>query len=142
MLPGGGLLLKSICLLTTELLAALEDRFTFYQMTHSHILPYFIPGPANRIAKGERSMNWVWHWNVAQGEAQKALLTDIKGRYGQGFVPEGLVKPEFVAKQKEMVAELLPEVFSKLVIDTEQPFIQPILDLSVDRMYAGRAVFV
>ena len=74
--------------------------------------------------------------------SQKALLTDIKGRYGQGFVPEGLVKSEFVAKQKEMVTELLPEVFCKLVIDTEQPFIQPILDLSVDRMYAGSVCLI
>lgn len=84
-------------------------------------------------------MNWVWYWNIAPGKAQEALFTDNKSRYRTGFVPQGLVKPEFVTKQKEMARGLLPEVFNKLVTETEQPFIQPILDLSVDQMYAGSA---
>lgn len=76
--------------LLTEFLAAFEDQFTFYQMTHSHLLFYFIPGPAEKVAKGERRMNWVWYWNVARAKPRRLCFQILKADIGLALCLEAL----------------------------------------------------
>ena len=45
-----------------------------------------------------------------------------------------MVKGDFVQQQKRIADRMLPTVFGQLVGQTNEPFIQPIYDLSVPRM--------
>lgn len=121
--------------LAPDVLREFTGHFTFYNMPNSHILCYLIPGNNDEITPGKRRLNWVWYWNVSPGDEVKALLTDVNNRYRPGFVPEGFVKPHFITKQKNIAEQVMPPIFKKLVLSTKQPFIQPINDLSVTRMY-------
>jgi 2-polyprenyl-6-methoxyphenol hydroxylase-like FAD-dependent oxidoreductase len=128
--------------LPLEVLKEFRDRFTFYNMPNSHILCYLIPGHNDEISPGNRRLNWIWYWNVKPGEQVRELLTDAGGRYRSSFVPEGFVKNEFIEKQRSIADEVMPPIFKELVKATKQPFIQPINDLAVQRMYFGRVVLV
>lgn len=128
--------------LDPAVLVEFVDRFTFFNFENSHILTYLIPGNNDEVTEGKRRINWVWYWNYKQGKEVDELLTDINGRKRIGFVPEGFVKPEFIARQKEIAKAVMPSVFRSLVEATVNPFIQPIIDLAVDRMVQNRVILI
>lgn len=128
--------------LAPEILKEFIDRFTFYTMPNSHILCYLIPGDNDEITPGKRRLNWVWYWNVKAGDAVKELLTDVNEIYRSGFVAEGMVKPPFIETQRAIANEVMPPIFKALIAATKQPFIQPINDLSVSRMYVNRVALL
>jgi 2-polyprenyl-6-methoxyphenol hydroxylase-like FAD-dependent oxidoreductase len=123
------------------LLATFADHFTFYQMPGSHILCYLIPGAEGELSPGDRRLNWVWYWNVAEDRLPE-LLTDIGGRPRDFSVPPGQVRPEHLAAQQKIAEQFLPPPFLRLFEATPEPFIQPILDLAVPRMAFGRTCLV
>jgi len=49
-----------------------------------------------------------------------------------------MLRNDFVQQQKSIAESILPKVFGQLVIQTNEPFIQTIYDLSVPRMAFGR----
>lgn len=128
--------------LPTDVLKEFIDRFTFYSMPNSHILCYLIPGDDDNVSAGSRRINWVWYWNVNKGQDIDDLLTDINGIKRSGFVPEGLVRPEYIKAQKEIADELMPPIFKELIRATKNPFIQPVNDLAVTKMYLNRVVLI
>ncbi|WP_316778616.1 FAD-dependent monooxygenase [Pedobacter antarcticus] len=128
--------------LPTDVLNELIDRFTFYSMPNSHILCYLIPGNDDEVSPGSRRINWVWYWNVNKGQDIDDLLTDINGIKRSGFVPEGLVMPEYIKAQKEIADEVMPPIFKELIRATKNPFIQPVNDLAVTKMYSNRVVLI
>jgi 2,6-dihydroxypyridine 3-monooxygenase len=127
--------------IAASLVAEFEDRFTFFNMPDSHILCYLIPGNNNEITKGKRRLNWVWYWNVTPAE-ENNLLVDINGRYRPTFVPEGYVQEEFIQMQREIANRVMPPIFRDLISATRQPFLQPINDLAVERMFRGRVALI
>ncbi len=128
--------------LSTALLEAFLDKFTFFQMPRSHILCYAIPGADGSITRGKRRLNWVWYWNYREADELPALLTDRTGRKRRTSVPPGMVGPEHWQKQMEVARAFLPPQFRELLEATEEPFAQPINDLAVSQMVCGRAVLV
>jgi 2-polyprenyl-6-methoxyphenol hydroxylase-like FAD-dependent oxidoreductase len=123
------------------LLTTFEDHFTFFQMPSSHILCYLIPGAEGEISRGERRLNWVWYWNVAE-EQLPDLLTDVDGKPRDFSVPPGQVQPDHVEAQRKIAEQNLPSPFFQLFENTREPFIQPIFDLAVPRMAFGRACLI
>ena len=117
-------------------------KFTFFQMPHSHILCYAIPGAGGSISEGKRRLNWVWYWNYREADELAALLTDRTGRKRRTSVPPGMVCPEHWQKQIGIASAFLPPQFQELLKATEEPFAQPIRDLAVPQMVFGRAVLV
>jgi 2,6-dihydroxypyridine 3-monooxygenase len=122
----------------TSVVDVFAEKFTFFQMPNSHILCYLIPGPEGEVAKGKRRLNWVWYWNVQEGELLRALMTDKVGLFRDYSVPQGAVREDLAEQQRAVAEEVLPEVFQQLVKATKEPFVQPIYDLSVPRMVFGR----
>ncbi len=116
----------------------LAEKFTFFHARHTQMLSYFVPGPAGETAAGERRVNWVWYWNVPEGEQLRETLTDRSGLIHDYSVPQGAVEPALWRRQREVAARVLPEIFQRLFAVTAEPFIQPIYDLSVPRMAFGR----
>ena len=118
------------------------NKFTFFQAPNTHILCYLIPGSAGELDKGKRRLNWVWYWNVPEGEPLRELLTDKTGLFRDYSVPQGTIREDLVQCQMAIAAQILPEVFQHLFAATKEPFIQPIYDLSVPRMVFGRVCLI
>lgn len=116
----------------------LAEKFTFFHARHTQMLSYVVPGSAGETAPGERRINWVWYWNVPEGEELRETLTDRSGLIHDYSVPQGAVDPALRRLQRQMASRALPEVFQHLFAVTAEPFIQPIYDLSVPRMVFGR----
>ena len=116
----------------------LVDKFTFFHTRHTQMLCYFVPGPAGETATGRRRINWVWYWNVPEGEELRETLTDRTGLTHDYSVPQGTLEPALWRRQREVATRVLPEVFQHLFAATADPFIQPIYDLSVPQMVFGR----
>lgn len=118
--------------------ARFADAFTFFQMPHSHILCYPIPGLDGELDPGRRLLNWVWYVNVPAGEGLDAVLTDRHGERRHFSVPPGEVRDDLACQVKARARRDLPDPFARLVEETDEPFVQPIYDLAVSRMAHGR----
>ncbi|MGB8935148.1 MAG: hypothetical protein WCC17_08590 [Candidatus Nitrosopolaris sp.] len=114
------------------------NKFTFFHGRNTHILCYLIPGHTGELSEGEHRLNWVWYVNVPVGSKLQSLLTDRYGKQREFSVPQGMVTDDFVQQQKGIAESILPTVFGQLVIQTNEPFIQTIYDLSVPKMAFGR----
>ena len=124
--------------LSPEAAQIFAEKFTFFQMPHSHILCYLIPGQGGELEAGKRRFNWVWYWNVAEGDDLRAHLTDQSGLVRDYSIPRGTMNADLIARQRDIAKEVLPPAFQQLVEATADPFIQPIYDLTVPQMAFGR----
>jgi 2,6-dihydroxypyridine 3-monooxygenase len=122
----------------SELEAARFERLyqaiTYFTPPHSHILSYPIP------AQGERLLNYVWYRNLIEPLDQ--VMTDRQGELRRLSVPPGMVRPEMVEELRTEAARALPPDLAAMVIATEQPFIQAVVDVEVERMVMGRVALV
>src|SRR5271154_6175733 len=116
----------------------LAQKFTFFHTRHTQMLSYFVPGPAGETAPGKRRVNWVWYWNVPEGQELRETLTDRSGLIHDYSVPQGTVDPALRRRQHEVADRVLPKIFQHLFATTVDPFIQPIYDLAVPQMAFGR----
>lgn len=128
--------------LDTSLARTFSEKFTFFLGKNTQILCYLIPGPSGELTQGERLLNWVWYWNVPEGDALREMLTDRDGKTHDYSVPRGRVREDLVKHQKTIAGEVLPDAFGRLVAQTDEPFVQVIHDLAVPRMVFGRACLV
>jgi len=128
--------------LIDELVNVFHDRFSFFQMPHSHILAYFIPGEAGAVEKGLRRLNWVWYVNVPAGEPHDALMLDREGSRRRYAVSPGMLRDDVVRQQKEIATASLALPFAQLVNATRDPFVQGIYDLGIPQMAFGRVALV
>jgi 2-polyprenyl-6-methoxyphenol hydroxylase-like FAD-dependent oxidoreductase len=121
-----------------DLAAEFADRFTFFQAPHTHILCYLIPGPDGSLQPGQRRLNWVWYLNAAPGDDLDRVLTDKDGRRQEFSVPQGKVAPDMLGRLHDQAQRTLPPLFLRLVMATQEPFVQTIHDLAVPKMAFGR----
>jgi len=128
--------------LPDSVVEALDDAITYYLHANSQILVYPIPGVDGSIERGRRLINYVWYRNYKEGDDLAGLLTDRDGQVLDISVPPGRVRDVHVAEMKAHAAARFPEVLSAVVCATEQPFLQVIEDLEIDRMVFGRACLV
>jgi 2-polyprenyl-6-methoxyphenol hydroxylase-like FAD-dependent oxidoreductase len=124
-----------------ELLKTFGDHFTFQQLSHSHILCYLIPGPNGETMPGERRLNWVWYWNVPETRLAD-VMTGMDGKARDFSMPPGHIKRDIISTQQAIAERVLCPQFLALWEATKEPFLQPILDLSVPKMYVGRAALI
>jgi len=131
-----------------DLAAEFGDCFTFCQASHTHILCYLIPGPDGSLTPGQRRLNWVWYLNAAPGDELDRVLTDKDGRRREFSVPQGMVAPDMLGWLHDQAQRTLPPSFLRLVMATQEPFVQTIHDLAVPKMafervcLTGDAAFV
>jgi len=114
------------------------DKVIRFIAPQTHLGCYMIPGNGGELSKGKRRFNWVWYWNVPEGEQLRQVLIDRTGRFRDYSVPPGTIRPELVEQQRAIAQLVLPEVFLHLFEQTLDPFLQPIYDLSVPQMAFGR----
>ena len=116
----------------------LGDAITYYVYANSHILVYPIPSVSGSTRPGDRLVNFVWYRNYLQDGDLPNLLTDSSGRVRELSVPPGAVAQNHVDEMKAQAAGRLPAVLAAVVAATEQPFLQVIYDIEVDRVVFDR----
>ena len=122
--------------------ALLDDALSYSVGPHSHICMYPIPGLGGELERGQRLLNYVWYRNVAAGRGLDEMLTDKRGFPCPVSVHPGQVQDRYVAELKEAALSDLSPAAAELVRRTAEPYIQPVLDIAVDRMAIGRVALV
>lgn len=125
---------------------------TYQILAAGHVLAYPIPaGPAGQVTTaavagrspaGERSVNWVWYRNVLAGPPLEAVMTDRHGTRRALSVPPGAVSPGPMTEMRRAAHRELAPDLAELVLRTDQPFVQCIVDVEVPRMACGRACLI
>uniref|UniRef100_UPI00373FDD48 FAD binding domain-containing protein n=1 Tax=Halopelagius inordinatus TaxID=553467 RepID=UPI00373FDD48 len=123
--------------LSAAVVDAFDDRFVFYQGSNHLILAYFIPGDDGGTAPGTRRLNWVWYDSLERRD-RTAVFTDAGGTERTVTVPPGRLRESVLDRQLDRAESELPPVFTTLVTETTDPFVQAIYDLTVPRMTVGR----
>ena len=113
-----------------DLAATFADAFTFFDGGGELVLAYLIPGSDGSTDPGERRLNWVWYDTVSDLDR---VLTDASGWRREGAIPPGGLRPDVVADLRA-ATERHPPRFRRLVRATDDPFVQPVVDLTVPRM--------
>lgn len=121
---------------------ALVDAITYYVYANSHILVYPIPGLDGSVTPGDRLINFVWYRNYLPGSDLEELMVDCEGSVHEVSLPPGAARPEHVAEMRATAAARLPERIANVVLATEAPFVQTIVDVEVPRMAFGRTCLV
>jgi len=121
--------------------AVMEDSICYATIPYSHIGMYPIPDPTNRDAAA-RYFNFVWYRNVAEGAPLDELMTDRGGVRRPISLPAGGPQQRFIDEMRADARRLLPEMAADIVLNTGEPFLQVLYDLSAPRMAYGRACLV
>jgi 2-polyprenyl-6-methoxyphenol hydroxylase-like FAD-dependent oxidoreductase len=129
-------------MLGADAAAKLAGTFAFQQGRDHLLLEYRIPGEDGSVEPGRRRWNWVWFRKVSEGPDLTRLLTDRLGAAHRFSLPPGEVAAGPMREMRQAAVEHLAPSFSELVLATEEPFIQAIIDLAVPRMVTGRAILI
>ena len=135
---------RGVCdeaLLSDYTLKTLFDYFGFCVPTDEQIIGYPVAGSDKNTHRGHRAYNFVWY-RPAQGDVLQSLLSDADGvHYPQGIPPHKVSWRE-LAKVREQARRLLAPQFAEILEKTPQPFLQPIFDVSSDKVVSGRVALM
>lgn len=121
--------------------ARLGNAFVFQQGPDHLLLEYLVPGEDGSLAEGQRRRNWVWYRRLDR-EGLARLLTARDGSTHALALPPGMAKEGDVAVLRRDAQALLAPSLQALVLATEAPFVQAIVDLGVPRMRFGATVLI
>jgi 2-polyprenyl-6-methoxyphenol hydroxylase-like FAD-dependent oxidoreductase len=120
----------------------LSNAFVFQQGDDHMLLEYLVPGETGSTSDGVRQRNWVWFRKVRGGKDLTRLLTGRDGTPRRLALPPGLTRDCDIAALRRDAKVLLAPSLRALVLATEEPFIQAIVDLGVPRMRFGATVLI
>lgn len=119
----------------------LFDALGFCLPPGEQMLGYPVAGPGNDLRPGNRRYNIVWY-RPADEATLAHLLTDISGQHHEVSIPPPLVAGAVIAELNAAADTLLAPQFRDVMSFAERPFLQPIYDIEVPRMSAGRIVLI
>ena len=122
--------------------SVLNDSLAWYFGDRTHICMYPIPGPRGETAIGERLLNYVWYRNVPDPQYFEEIMTDTSGIRSEVSVHPGKVQQRFVEEMRAAATSQLNPAAADLVLATEQPYIQAVVDYRPPQMAFGRAVLL
>lgn len=115
----------------------LFGQFAMFLPTGTQIVGYPIAGPGNDLRPGHRRYNFVWYVPVAQADLDD-MLTDAEGVHHPVSIPPPLVRPQVIARMRDLAARTLPPQFLEILERSEPPFFTPIYDHLSPVMAEGR----
>jgi 2,6-dihydroxypyridine 3-monooxygenase len=116
----------------------LADSIVYQVLPGGHILLYPIPALDGSVEPGRRLANFVWYRNYRAGEELDDLMTDRDGVRRDITLPPGAASARHLAELRATAAARLAPLLAEVVHRTEQPFVQVIFDIEVERMAFGR----
>ena len=128
--------------LSDSALALLGDSLTFAFGQSSQICIYPIPATDGSLESGRRLINYVWYQNLDAGPELDEFLTDTSGFRGEVSVHPGKVQQRYIDAMRAVAERILPPSARELVLKTEHPYIQLILDGRIPHYAFGRAVLL
>jgi 2-polyprenyl-6-methoxyphenol hydroxylase-like FAD-dependent oxidoreductase len=139
---------RGICdeaVLSTRTLQTLFSKFGFGLPDHEQMLGYPVAGPGNDTRIGKRCYNFVWY-RPALGDKLKQLMTDADGTHysneqGGGISPQKVNWRE-IANVRQAATQLLAPQFAEILQKTNQPFLQPIFDLTSTQLAFDRVALM
>ena len=118
------------------------EHFGFGLPPGEQLIGYPVAGPNNVTTLGRRCYNFVWY-RAAKAERELIdLMTDADGIHHQGGIPPNKVSWRHIAAMREAARSLLAPQFAEILEKTAQPFLQPIFDVSSDRLVFGRVALM
>ena len=119
----------------------LFDALGFCLPPGEQMLGYPVAGPGNDLRPGNRRYNIVWYRPTDEATLAR-LLTDISGQHHEVSIPPPLVAGAVIAELNAAADTLLAPQFRDVMSFAGRPFLQPIYDIEVSRMSAGRIVLI
>ncbi|MGC1442893.1 MAG: FAD binding domain-containing protein [Burkholderiaceae bacterium] len=124
---------------------ALTEMFPYFAFSlpqSEQMLGYPVAGDGNLMTPGKRRYNFVWYRPADADKHLAALLTDTDGKMNGVSIAPKKIRPAILDEMRRDAQRLLSPQFSELVLACEQPFIQPIFDLTVGQMVHDRIVIL
>ncbi len=115
--------------------------FTFCLPEGEQVLTYPIAGRQHQTDPAMRRCNVVWYRPASQTVLQD-LLTDTNGNNNGESIAPDRVRPEVVQHMRNDATTLLSPQHNALIQRLDQPFIQPIYDLTAAKMVHQRIVLI
>ena len=135
---------RGVCdeaVLSERTLKSVFETFGFGLPAGEQLIGYPVAGPGNDTRPGHRAYNFVWY-RPATGDSLTRLLTDADGVTHQGGISPNKVDWRQVADMRQAARALLAPQFAEMIEKTAQPFLQPIYDLSSERIAFGRVALM
>ncbi len=132
---------RGVCdeaVLSAHTLATLFGYFGFCLPPGEQMLGYPVAGAANCVEPGHRRYNFVWYRPAQKGPELDGFLTDDRGCLHAAGIPPNKVTQQNVESMRSGARTLLAPQFVEILEKTAQPFLQPICDLSSQRIAFGR----
>src|SRR5471030_952909 len=120
--------------------AQIYEDFVFQHDPESMMLEYMVPGIDGSTAPGERRFNWLWYLKAEAGAPLDKVLTDRDGQRRRYSIPPGALATEQEAWIRAQGEALANPAFRELIRQTEDIFVQAIIDFSVPRMVFDRVL--
>lgn len=120
----------------------LERGMTFYVPADEHVLGYTVAGPDDTLVRGERWYNWVWYRPLPSGPRYAAAFTDDAGTFHEHGIPPPRIRRAVIEALRADAGTTLPPQFRDVVLATQQPFLQPIVELGSDRLVHRRCILI
>jgi len=124
--------------LSPELGAALDDAIIYHILSQGHMLIYPIPV----VDRAEAYINWLWYRNIPEGSQLESIMTDQEGNIHDVSLGPGAVHKENVAMLHQDATAMLPQSLSDLILKTDQPFIQAVMDCEIPHMAFDRVCLI
>lgn len=123
--------------LSQETRAAIFGHFAFCLPPGEQMLGYPVAGADESLEPGRRRFNFVWYRPAEEHSHLAELLTDTDGVRQELSIPPHKIRPAVLDAMRTDADRLLAPAFAEVVRQTEQPFIQAILDLETPTMVVG-----
>jgi len=124
--------------LTAQEQSELFPYFTFCLPEGEQVLSYPIAGELHEIVEGKRRCNVVWYRPADRESTLTELLTDIDGNNNGESIAPDKIRPAVIEKMQQEATQLLSPQHASFMKRLDQPFIQPIYDLTTNSMAHGR----
>ena len=116
--------------------------FSFNLPSGEHMVGYPVAGADGDLRPGHRRYNFVWYKPAdAEGELP-GLLTDSSAKLHELSIPPNLITAPVIDAMRVHATRVLAPWFQTVVASTPRPFLQPIYDLAVPHMTAGRVALI
>jgi len=128
--------------LSQHTLDSVFDQFGFGLPAGEQLIGYPVAGHGNLTTRGQRRYNFVWYRSADEQGALRELLTDADGQHHALGIPPNKVSWRHVAAMREAGRRLLAPQFAEILEKTAQPFLQPIYDLTSQRIAFDRVALM
>ena len=136
---------RGVCdeaLLSRFTLESIFDHFGFGLPAGEQLIGYPVAGPNNATARGRRCYNFVWYRAAGAVHGLIDLMTDADGVHHRGGISPNKVSWRHIAAMREAARRVLAPQFAEILEKCAQPFLQPIFDVSSDRLVFGRVALM